>query len=367
MKIDKKIISVLVGMITIVVLFSLTTAAQGTQSKPDLVIDNKNRTEIIEGALKLLSDNYVFPEVAEKMNKSLRERMAKNEYDGITNPKTLADTLTSHLREVSQDKHIRISYNYQAFPIETEQPETDEKREERRQAGQLSNFGFQKVERMHGNVGYLDIFGFFSTDFASETAVASMNFLSNSSALIIDLRRNDGGHPSMVALLTSYLFDDQPVHLNDIYRRQTNKTQQWWTLPYVPGKRLGSQHPVYILTSKNTFSAAEEFAYNLKNLKRAIIVGETTRGGANPGGRRRINDSFAINIPNARSVNPVTGTNWEGAGIEPDIKVPAVQALETAHLEAIKKLVEITKNPQRVEQLKKLYEALQKEYSDSKK
>jgi C-terminal processing protease CtpA/Prc len=142
----------------------------------------------------------------------------------------------------------------------------------------------------------------------------------------------------MLQLLCSYLFGGESVHLNDLYWREGDRTQQFWTLPWVPGTRYGKDKPVYVLTSSRTFSAAEEFTYNLKNLKRATIVGETTGGGAHPGGVRRITDHFGIWLPNGRAINPITKTNWEGVGIEPHIKVPAEQALAAAHLDALQKI-----------------------------
>jgi C-terminal processing protease CtpA/Prc len=147
--------------------------------------------------------------------------------------------------------------------------------------------------------------------------------------------------PEMVALLCSYLYDGgECVHLNTIYQRRGAVVQHFWTLPYVPGKRFGSQKPVYVLTSNFTFSAAEEFTYNLKHLKRATIIGERTGGGAHPGSRFRIDPHFAIFIPTSRSVNPVTQTNWEGTGVEPEITVPAAEAFSVAYREALQRLLD---------------------------
>jgi hypothetical protein len=140
----------------------------------------------------------------------------------------------------------------------------------------------------------------------------------------------------MVAFLTSYLFGPRPVHLNDFYSRTTNQTRQSWTLPYVPGRRL-TDTDAYVLTSARTFSGGEEFTYNLKHLKRATVVGETTAGGAHTVFGRRINSQFMVGVPSGRPINAVTGTNWEGVGVEPDVKVPADRALKVAHLLALEK------------------------------
>jgi C-terminal processing protease CtpA/Prc len=156
-----------------------------------------------------------------------------------------------------------------------------------------------------------------------------MGFLANTDALIVDLRRNGGGRPEMVALLSSYLFDER-THLNDLYWREGNRTDEFWTNATVAGPRYGGKKPVFVLTSKRTFSGAEEFAYNLKALKRATIVGETSGGGAHPGDMQKIADGFAMFVPTGRAINPVTKTNWEGVGVEPDVVVPADQALDKA-------------------------------------
>ena len=140
----------------------------------------------------------------------------------------------------------------------------------------------------------------------------------------------------MVAYISSYLFSES-THLNDLYNRKENSTTQYWTLPYVPGKRLAGK-PVYLLTSKRTFSGAEEFSYNLKNLKRATIIGETTGGGAHPVSGHRIDDHFMIGVPFARAVNPISKTNWEGTGVEPDVKIPANEALDEAKKMATEKI-----------------------------
>ena len=179
-----------------------------------------------------------------------------------------------------------------------------------------------------GNVGYLKFNFFGPVDECGDDATDALTKLADTDALIIDLRDNGGGQPAMVAYISSYLFD-QRTHLNDIYTRRTNSTQEFWTRD-VPGKKFGGTKPVYVLTAKRTFSGAEEFSYNLKSLKRATIIGETTGGGAHPTQRFRIDDQFSIGVPFARAINPITKTNWEGSGVTPDIRVPSSDALDTA-------------------------------------
>ena len=301
----------------------------------DPAVDAATKQQVIDGAIEHLKSAYIFADVAAKMGAALQERAARKEYDGITGARAFADALTKHLQEVSKDKHLRVLFNAEGFP-ERRAP-TAEERERMRAAERRGNYGFQRVERLDGNVGYIELRGFSGSPEAGPTATAAMNFVAGTDALIFDLRANGGGSPAMIGLLSSYLFDDV-VHLNDFYIRERDERRQFWTSPHVQGSRYGPTKPVYILTSNRTFSAAEEFTYNLKNLKRAIIVGEPTGGGAHPGGVRRITDHFGVWVPNGRAINPVTNTNWEGTGIEPEIKVAAAEALKTAHLDALQKL-----------------------------
>jgi hypothetical protein len=341
--------------------------AQGPQDGPDMTLDARTRAEVIEGVLKNLNDYYVFPDVAKKMEQAIRDRLQKKEYDQVTSARQFAMTLTDHLQQVSRDKHLRVQYSAQPIPRrENRQEPTPEERERFAAAMRRNNFGFEKIERLPGNIGYLDLRGFVDTEFGSETAANAMSYLSNSDALIIDLRRNGGGSPAMVALISSYLFGAEPVHLNDLYWREGDSTHQWWTLPHVPGKRFGDKKPVYVLTSKRTFSAAEEFTYNLKNLKRATIIGETTGGGAHPGGGRRITEHFGMFIPSGRAINPISKTNWEGTGVKPDIDVAADLALKTAQVEALKRLSETTADQMWKDRLKQVLETAERELADLK-
>lgn len=267
------------------------------------------RAEIIGNLTTKLHAHYIFPEVAGKLEAALRERLASGAYDSITDPETFQRELTNYLHEVSHDKHLRLWYNPERL-IGTSPEDNDVAQQKN---GYLfakhNNFGFAKVERLPGNIGYLDLRGFFSVEHGGDTAVAAMNLLAPAYALIIDLRHNGGGWPAMVALITTYLFSGEPVHLNSLYYREKDFMQQFWTLPYVPGKRFEGD-AIYILTSSRTFSGAEEFAYNLQSLKRATIIGEVTGGGANPGDIFHIYGQFEAFISTGRAVNPITQGNW---------------------------------------------------------
>jgi retinol-binding protein 3 len=229
---------------------------------------------------------------------------------------------------VSHDRHLGVSFSPAALPAPTAGGPSPEARARVRRQLEQNNCAFERVERLQGNVGYLKFNAFMDPEVCGATASAAMNFLANVDALVVDLRENGGGDPAMVAYVSSYLFAER-THLNDLWERTTDRTTEYWTRTDVPGKRL-AEKPVYVLTSRRTFSGAEEFSYNLKNLKRATIVGETTGGGAHPVSGQRIDDHFTIGVPFARAINPVSKTNWEGTGVEPDVKVPAADALSTA-------------------------------------
>jgi len=333
--------------LALICLLALSVAAVGfaQPEQPDLTIDAATRTQVIDGILKRINESYVFPEVAKKMEQSIRERVEKKEYDQLTSAKELAKTLTNDLQAVSKDKHLRVRYSHQPIPERGQRREpTAEEREQRRRDLTWMNHGFGKVERLRGNIGYLEFFNFADEELGADTVAAAMNFVNGTDALIIDMRNNGGGNPAMVALVCSYLFGPEPVHLNDLYWREGNRTEEFWTRKEVAGKRYLNKD-VYVLTSKRTFSGAEEFTYNLKNIKRATIIGETTGGGAHPGGGFRINEHFGMFVPTGRAISPITKTNWEGTGVTPDISVPADQALHVARLMALKKSLTTLTNP----------------------
>ena len=329
--------------------------------QPDLTIDAATRTQVVDTILKRLNESYVFPDIAKKMEASIRERVAKKEYDQITSAKQFATTLTNDLQAISHDKHLRVRYSYEAVPERGPRQEpTAEEREQRKRDLTWMNHGFSKVERLRGNIGYLEFLNFMDEELGADTVAAAMNFVNGTDALIIDMRNNGGGNPAMVALVCSYLFGPEPVHLNDLYWREGNRTDEFWTRKELSGKRYLNKD-VYVLTSKRTFSGAEEFTYNLKNLKRATIIGETTGGGAHPGGGFRISEHFGMFIPTGRAISPITKTNWEGTGVTPDISVPADQALLVARIMALKKSTPTIENPDRKAAMTEEIQNLEKE------
>jgi C-terminal processing protease CtpA/Prc len=286
---------------------------------------------MIDSLCVTIQEAYIFEDVAEKMVKHLRQREKKGAYSKAANLAELAELFTADVREISHDKHLGMRAGPPVDPSRDFEAEGMERIRQRREAFRQNNWGFKSIEILDGNVGYLDLRGFAPIEDGGATAEAAMGFLANADALIFDLRQNGGGNPSMIQFLTSYLFEE-PTHLNSFYHRQVDEMSQFWTQGFVPGRKMVDT-PVYVLTSNYTFSAAEEFSYNLRNLERATIVGETTGGGAHPVDQFLFDfGSFTLStqIPTGRAINPITGTNWEGVGVKPHIEVPADQALEAA-------------------------------------
>ena len=328
----------------------------------DLALDETTRADVLEAVVEKL-DEYAFPEAAEKIRTDIQGRLANEGYQDVNSGAQLAETLTAQLQILSEDKHLKVHFSPAVLPHlepQTEIPPEELARQQR--LSMLRNFDFNQVKRLRGNVGYLELFSFEPPEFAGETAAAAMQFLANTNALIIDLRYNRGGSASMVALLTSYLFPAYPaIHLTDLRWHKEDRTQQSWTVPHVPSPRYIDK-PVYVLTSPETFSAAEEFAYNLKHLRRAVIVGETTAGGANPGAGFRLHDHFWMFIPTGEAISLATGENWEGSGVLPDFKVPAELSLKTAQLLAFRKLLRLDDEGEQTGQLER---SLRRELEDS--
>ena len=307
---------------------------------PELIIDPSTPAELVRRLSEEVRSNYVYPEIAEQICARLQQRLEEGAYDGITEGEFLAYALTHHLQEVNGDEHLWVRWTSESLPEHEGQLRHNAEWVAQQQLeASLDNYGLHKVERLPGTVGYLDIRHFHRPAWGGDTAVAAMNFVANTSALIVDLRGCRGGLPDMVVLILSYLFGDEPVHLNSIYWHDDDITQQFWTLPYVPGKRFGDK-PVYVLTGSDTFSGAEEFAYDLQTRQRGTVVGEKTDGGAHAGAYYRLHPHFEAFIPVGRAINPVTGGNWERSGVTPDVAVPAEQALTAAYRLALAAVIE---------------------------
>lgn len=307
----------------------------------DIQVDPAIRQKTIDAISEQLTEHYVYPDVAAKMIQAVQEHQEHGDYNSITDGNEFADALSRDLRSVSHDQHLFVGYDpflMSEPPGSATGPHEPSPAEEARFRARLEhqNCTFSKLEILNHNIGYIKFDAFPPAEFCGSTVVAAMSFVANTDALIFDLRENHGGDPSMVDFMISYLFR-QPTHINDLVARDDNETHQYWTLPWVPGERFIDK-PVYVLTSHGTFSGGEEFTFDLKTQKRATIVGEVTGGGAHPVRGMPAGDHFTIGVPFARPINPVTKGDWEGTGVEPDVKVSAADALTAAEKLAEDKL-----------------------------
>lgn len=322
-------------------------------TQPDKVLDAATRRAVVDTLCDRIERYYVFPDRAHVAAQAIKNHMKHHDYDKMTSSGDFADTLTAHIHQVVPDLHLRVHYRFEPIPPQTvgSPPSESEERAIVEQE-RLRNFGFEKIERMPGNVGYLDLRQFSSQPAAQATAVAAMNFLSNTDALIVDLRRNGGGSPNMIATILTYFVEDgDRLLFNTFYDRGTNTTKENWTSPYVPGPRYHGK-PVYVLTGPRTGSAAEEFAYDIETHKLGTVVGAVTAGGANPGGIFRLNENFVAFIATGRAINPITHTNWDGVGVKPDSSTTPGEALRAAYTLALRGLLaKASGDPDRVEAL----------------
>lgn len=300
-----------------------------------------DNAEMIKEMAQTISDNYVFPEMGAQASAMLLSNLASGKYADL-DPMQLAQRLGADLQALTHDRHFGV----RVLPPDFEPPSNDEQDGEDEtegdietdddaqiMAGPTAPFGFNRVERLSGNIGYIELSGFVQAPYIAETLEATMQLVQGASAIIFDLRTNGGGDPATVQLISSYFFDpDQPAHLNSLYYRPTDTTTEYWTHSDINTKLAMPEVPMYVLTSNYTFSAAEEFTYNLKNLKRATIVGQTTGGGAHPVNSFFFDNTLMAIVPIARAINPISGTNWEGTGVTPDIQVSADEALDTVLL-----------------------------------
>ncbi|MEL6655651.1 MAG: S41 family peptidase [Bacteroidota bacterium] len=295
-----------------------------TQEKAPLSSEYKQQA--IEMLNQHMNERYVFPEVAKTTEEHLLIQLEAGHFDQFTTDETFAEALTESVQSINKDKHMRIMANrrYEAAPNTPEH--RIEEQLARMERSRRGNYGFSSVQLLEGNVGYLDLRGFAGLENGKEHADAAMALLDRTDAVIFDLRRNGGGSPRMVQYLCSFFFDEK-VHLNSLYWREGDVTEEFWTLDEVGGVKMPDV-PLFVMTSDRTFSGAEEFSYNMQTRERATLIGQTTGGGANPGGTVPINENLRVFIPVGRAINPVTKTNWEGVGVVPEIKVSADEAYD---------------------------------------
>ena len=293
----------------------------------EIALSKEYKEQVISKLSQLMNDYYVFPEVAKQTEKHLKKQLADGYYDSIETDEAFAAALTESVQSINKDRHMRIRKN-PPFVAPDHSPErVAEEHLDRFNRSRWYNAGFMNVKVLEGNVGYLDLRGFAGLENGKAHADAAMQFISRTDAIIIDLSQNGGGSPAMVQYLCSYFFNDHR-HLNSLYWREGDVTQEFWTLDQVGGTKLPDV-PLFVITSERTFSGAEEFSYNMQTQKRATLVGQTTGGGANPGGTRPINENLSVFIPGGKAINPITQTNWEGIGVVPEVQTTPEDSFET--------------------------------------
>ncbi len=302
------------------------------ETKPSVIaassapeVDTAERQRVIDTATANLKQHYFDQAAAQETANALLAHAKNGDDDAVQTGAAFAALLTKQMREESHDQHLEVVYSRSILPSNPSMTMSPEALARYRNVMEQSNCTFEKVEVLPHNIGYLKLNSFPDPSVCESTATAAMARLNNANAIIFDLRDNRGGSGEMVALLAAYLFD----HPEFMYSPRSSPTGQSWTRSPVQGSKLADK-PVYVLISTTTISAAEQFSYDLKMLKRATFVGETTAGSAHAGVFHRIDDHFGIGIPEVKAVNPFGEADWEGKGVEPDVKVKASDALQTA-------------------------------------
>jgi Peptidase family S41 len=301
-----------------------SAASTATAQDEGKAVDAAQQHRVIQAAISNLEQHYVDHSVAGPMATALRSHETNGDDSSATDGDVFARLLTKQLRTVNPDKLLEVVYSHDVLPAHPSEP-TPAELAQYRKVMQERNCDFEKIQILPKNIGYLKLNSFSDPSICGSTAASAMASLNAADAIIFDLRDNRGGDPEMVARMAAYLFD----HPEYWYNPRENISMQSWTKSPVPGNKLADK-PVYVLTSHSTYSGAEQFCYDLKMLKRATLIGETTGGGAHAGVFYRIDDHFGIAVPEVRAINPYATPGWAGSGVEPDVKVSAADSLKTA-------------------------------------
>lgn len=342
----------------ILVLFLILISASSFSQK---TISNNEKVAVIERIKELIDSNYVFKDKVNFINNSLDDLKSTT----ITTHKYFADILTNHLVNITKDKHFKIQYNpalvkarRESFRRQQKLANQNQENEEEEEEyidlnlwyAKKENFGFEKVRILEGNIGYIQLNFWQPLDWVKSTIDATMQFLTNTDALIIDLTKNGGGYSPTDSYLASYFFDKEPMIWTSSYNRQTDEITSTLTFGEIGGKRYLNK-PIYILVSENTFSLGEQFAYSMKHFEKAVIIGQASAGAAHAIDFIEVNDNYLIQLPIIYSIHPVTKTDWEETGVVPHIKTSKSKTLQIAHLKSLDTLLT---NPD-LERLKKRY------------
>jgi hypothetical protein len=318
----------------VVVLGLLTALALPAAAKPppppEFTVDAAARQALVDDILRELDRTFVFPEKLKQQRGELVRRWSAPAFTRLTSSMALLHAINADLRALFDDKHLRLIFRQGMDPPAAQEPTAAELAEMEREEARR-HFGFVRAEILDGNIGYLKIDGFADAHLKGtpQAVQDAIGFVGDSDGLVLDLRENHGGDGETVALLMSYLLEHKHLLLQQ-YDRVSGKTDEDWTRETVPGRRYGEKRPLWVLTSSETFSGAEELAYDVQNLKRGTLVGETTGGAANHNLFVVVGQRFVLSIPCGTVKSPVTGTNWEGVGVKPDLAAPRAQALDVA-------------------------------------
>lgn len=330
----------LVGFLAAAETVAAPAIATAAQSPPGFQIDERVRKEVLNSLAQALESRYVLPDMATKLATAVRVKQKTSAYKKVSTGPDLARVLTDDLLSVAHDKHLRVTFGFGPMPAKPSGPLPPQMLDELRK----ENGAIQKVEILDGNVGYMRVNGVPPVEVARPAIAAAFAFLHNTDALIIDDRGNGGGDPHTVAVYVSYLSEGKPFVVNTFRRREGGQVEEFKTTE-LGDLSYGAQKPVFVLTSPMTFSGGEELAYDLQALKRAVIVGEVTGGGANPVTIIDLGHQFSVSMPNAQGINPITGTNWEQTGVLPDVRVAAADVLSRAHALALDRLTSMAQDP----------------------
>jgi len=318
------------ALLMLMVLFFCSFPVISQNNGSDTEITKVEIEEMVEKLCQLIMDHYVFPDVAKKICDTLHHNLEKGEYN-VKTVDALSVLLSRDLKSVNQDIHL----NAWSFPPDRYNQNTEKVDPIVRQLHIIRknaerSFDFKKVEILEGNIGYLELTKFKSIpDPRLERVLeGAMNFLSCCSAIILDLRRNTGGNFRMIQKFMSYFFK-KSVQLTGSYTRDSGGVMELYTRDNFSHQHL-VDIPLFVLVSSRTISGPEMVAYDLQVLNRAVIIGEKTKGAANPSRFHRIKEKLLVCIPYGYAVNSITQSNWEGTGVTPDVMVPADSPLTTA-------------------------------------
>ena len=338
-------------------------APQRRMRPPDFPVDAAKRAALVQGIFDELRAKYVFPERLDAASAELKQRWGTPGFASLDHAHALVDRINEDLHDVFHDGHLRLMLAAALPPgmLGGDPDKVDPEQDKQQKAFERSiHYGVVRAEILPGNIGYLELSGFASLGPGQTQAYAdAMGFVRETDSLIVDVRQNGGGDGDSVGQLVAYFLERPALLQTELFRTSGKpRAHEHFSAASVPGPKYGTSRDVFVLTAKRTFSAAEEFAYDLQTQKRAIIVGESTGGGANHNRMERVADVFALSIPYGTVKNAVTGTNWEGVGVRPDVAASAADALQVAQRLALEKQLAKEPDPDRRPRLQRRLDEL---------